>query len=491
MAKKSIKKNFIYNLSYQILALLTPLVVTPYVSRVLGAESVGFYSYANAMVSYFLLVAVLGTATYGQRAISYVQQNVEERSRAFWEIFIVRLLTSVITLVAYAVYMFLFVSEEQFLVYLILTLNIVNVIFDISWFMQGLEEFGKTAIRSIIFRILSIVSIFVFVKTEQDLYLYVIFMVAYTVLGNISLWFYLPKYLCKVKGIQPFRDIKSILQLFLPAMATQIYTVLDKSMIGWLSEGFSENGYYEQAEKIVKVALTAVTSLGIVMIPRISKTYKEGNIEKVNYYMYRSYRFVWMMSIPIMFGFIAVASTFVPVYYGEGYEKCEPLISIFSVLTVFIGLSNVTGMQYFVPIGKQNILTLTVVIGAVVNFILNLILIPFFSSVGASIASVIAEFCVTLSGFIYIKKTKRFALKPVFTCSWKYWIAGGVMCGLVFLIKYFLPVKTWALLVLIAAGVVIYFVMLLILRDKFLFEILNKIVQTIKKIFKRKNKTNQ
>ena len=485
---KSIKKNFIYNLSYQILGLLTPLIVTPYVSRVLDVEGVGLYSYANSIVSYFLLVAVLGTATYGQRAISYVQQEVEERSRAFWEVFIVRLLTSLITLAAYGIYVLVAVPQNELAVYLILALNIINVIFDISWFMQGLEEFGKTALRSIIFRILSIASIFIFVKSPSHLYLYVIFMVAYTVVGNMSLWLYLPKYLCRVKGIKPFKDIKSILQLFIPTVAIQIYTVLDKSMIGWLTDGYTENGYYEQAEKIVKVALTAVTALGIVMIPRIARTYKEGNIEKVNSYMYRSYRFVWMMSIPVMLGFIAISSTFVPVYYGAYYSKCAVLIPVFSALTVLIGLSNVTGIQYLIPIGKQNVLTLTVVIGAVVNFALNMVLIRYFSSVGAAIASITAELCVTAAGFIYIKKTKRFALKPVFTCCWKYWIAGGVMFGLLWLAKIFLPITLWALVLLILTGVTVYFVALLILRDKFLLELMSKGIKMLLKPFKRKNK---
>lgn len=484
---KSIKKNFIYNLAYQILALLTPLIVTPYVSRVLDVEGVGLYSYANSIVSYFLLVAVLGTATYGQRAISYVQQEVEERSRAFWEVFMVRLITSAITLVGYAIYVIIAVPKNEFVVYLILALNIINVIFDISWFMQGLEEFGKTAIRSIIFRVLSIASIFIFVKSPAHLYLYVIFMVIYTVLGNMSLWLYLPKYLCKVKGIKPFKDIKSILQLFIPTVAIQIYTVLDKSMIGWLTDGYTENGYYEQAEKIIKVALTAVTALGIVMIPRISRTYKEGDIEKVNYYMYRSYRFVWMMGIPIMFGFIAISSTFVPVYYGTDYEKCAILIPIFSALTVLIGLSNVTGVQYLIPIGKQNVLTLTVVIGAVVNFALNMVLIRYFNSVGAAIASVAAELCVTVAGFIYIKKSKRFSLKSVFICSWKYWIAGGVMFGLLWLVKIFLPITVWALVLLIIMGMAVYFVILLVIRDKFLLEIFTKCVNMLIKPFKKKN----
>lgn len=471
---KSIKKNFIYNIIYQLFMLIAPLIVTPYVSRILGAEGIGLYSYANSIVSYFLLVAVLGTATYGQRAVSYVQDDKESRSRAFWEVFILRTLTSFVTLAAYLLFAFFTAGSGQFTIYLILALNILNTVFDITWFMQGMEEFGKISTRSIIFRLLSIISVFIFVKSPDDLWLYVLFMTVYTVLGNITLWLYLPKYLCRVRGIKPFRDIKALLQLFLPTVAIQLYTVLDKSMIGWFANGYSENGYYEQSEKIIKMATTAVTALGTVMIPRIAKVFKTGNMELLKNYIYKSYRFIWMLAIPITFGLIAITSVFVPVFFGSGYEKCEILIPIFSLLTIVIGLSNVTGMQYLVPIGKQNVMTMTVTVGAVVNLMLNLILIPRFYSVGASIASVLAETCVTVVGFLYLKKKKMIELKPVFVSSIKYWIAGGVMIGLLFLIKYFLPVTVWSLVVLIVCGILIYVLMLVVLRDSFALEIIQK-----------------
>ena len=471
---KSIKKNFIYNIIYQLFMLIAPLIVTPYVSRILGAEGIGLYSYANSIVSYFLLVAVLGTATYGQRAVSYVQDDKESRSRAFWEVFILRTLTSFVTLAAYLLFAFFTAGSGQFTIYLILALNILNTVFDITWFMQGMEEFGKISTRSIIFRLLSIISVFIFVKSPDDLWLYVLFMTVYTVLGNITLWLYLPKYLCRVRGIKPFRDIKAVLQLFIPTVAIQLYTVLDKSMIGWFANGYSENGYYEQSEKIIKMATTAVTALGTVMIPRIAKVFKTGNMELLKNYIYKSYRFIWMLAIPITFGLIAITSVFVPVFFGSGYEKCEILIPIFSLLTIVIGLSNVTGMQYLVPIGKQNVMTMTVTVGAVVNLMFNLILIPRFYSVGASIASVLAETCVTVVGFLYLKKKKMIELKPVFVSSIKYWIAGGVMIGLLFLIKYFLPVTVWSLVVLIVCGILIYVLMLVVLRDSFALEIIQK-----------------
>lgn len=470
---KSIKKNYIYNVIYQILLLVVPLITTPYVSRVLSVDGIGLYSYANSIVSYFVLVATLGTTTFGQRQISYNHDNKEELSRTFWELFIFRTLTSAFTLAVYFV-IFTIVYQENQLIYLIFSLNIINVIFDISWFFQGLEEFGKTVLRNIIFKILSVVAIFVFVRTQNDLWLYVLFMIAFTVLGNLTMWLYLPKYLCKVKGIRPFRDTKSIIQFFIPTVATQIYTVLDKSMIGWFTDGTTENGYYEQAEKISKIALAVVTSLGTVMIPRISKVFKDGNIEKVRYYLYKSYRFVWMLSIPIMFGLVAISDIFVPVFFGDGYEKCEILIPIFSLLTIIIGLSNVNGMQLFVPTGRQNILTLTVVVGAIVNIIFNLILIPLFASIGACIASVIAEFCVTLVGFIYIKVKDKMPISPIFKSSIKYWIAGTVMFGALIGLKFVLDSNIIGLVISIISGILIYFILLLIMKDSFLYEICRK-----------------
>ena len=488
MAEKSLKKNFIYNVSYQLLMLIAPFVVTPYVSRVLGVDNIGLYSYANSIVSYFMLVAVLGTTTYAQRAIGYSQKSKEERSRKFWEIVLFRLLTSAVTLGGYMLYAFLIAPHNQRLICLILAMNIINVALDISWFLQGMEEFGKTTLLSSLFRIASIVSIFVFVKSADDLWLYVLFSIVYNVVGNLLLWVLLPKYICKVNGIRPLKDTKTILQMFLPTIAVQLYTVLDKSMLGWFAEGFTENGYYEQAEKVVKMALTAVTALGLVMIPRISRRFKEGDMAQVHAYLYKSYRFVWMLAIPIMFGLIAIADRFVPIFYGDGYEACSLLIQLFSPLVIFIGLSNVTGMQYFVPIGKQNVLTVTVVIGAAINLVLNLCLIPFFYSIGACIASVVAEFSVTIAGFVYCKKKRCFALSPVFLCAWKYWIAGALMCGAVFICKIWLPSSILGLIVLILIGIIVYFIVLLVLRDAFLLETLHKGLQAIRNLFTRKHK---
>ncbi|HIY99713.1 MAG TPA: flippase [Firmicutes bacterium] len=481
---KSIKKNYIYNLIYQILLVVAPLIVTPYVSRVLQPTGIGIQSYSASIVSYFTLVAVLGTATFGQKAIGTLQTEAEARSRQFWEIFLVRLITTVVSALFYILYVFVLVPDNA-IVALIFGIQLLGTIVDISWFFQGMEEFGKISLSSIFFRIANIVCIFLFVKTADDLNLYVFFSVIFIVGANLSLWLYLPKYLVKVKRIRPFRDIKDVLQLFIPSVAVQIYTVLDKSMIGWLTEGSAENGYYEQAEKVVKMALSVVSSLGTVVMPRIAQKFKQGDDEAVKFYIYKLYRCIMLAGVPMAFGLIVISDVFVPVFFGSGYEKCIPLLCIFSLLTIFIGLNSITNSQYLVPTNRQNVFTVIVIIGAVVNCALNAVLIPLFQAIGACIASVIGEFVVMLAGFLYVWKKKLFAISPIFKTSVKYWIAAIIMFVPLFFIKKVMPVNVIGLIALIAIGVVVYFLMLLILRDELFLELLKKMFGKIGKLFKR------
>ncbi|MBO5328160.1 MAG: flippase [Clostridia bacterium] len=486
MAKnKSIKLNYIFNLAYQLLLIVVPLVTAPYLSRVLTPNGVGTYSYTFSIVSYFVLFATLGTTTFGQRAIGYTQDNVEERSRAFWETFIFRTITSVFTLAVYFV-VFCVIGSENVAIYAVFALNIVNIIFDISWFLQGMEEFGKTVLGNAVCKILSVVCIFLFVKDSSDLVIYAAIMMGFTLLGSMQMWVFLPKYISKVKGINPFRSIKDILQLFVPTIAIQLYTVLDKSMIGWFTETNEQNGFYEQSEKIVKIALTVVTSLGAVMIPRIAHMFKTGETEKVKEFLYTSYRFVWMISIPICFGLFVVSDVFVPVFFGEGYEPCILLIKIFCPLIIFIGISNVTGLQFLVPTGKNNVFTLTVAVGAVINLILNLFLIPRYFAVGASIASIIAEFCVTVCGFIYVAKTKAYKILPILISSWKYWIAAAIMFLVLYFVKPLFNVSVLSLVLLILIGIAVYFISLLALVDKFLIDAIKRAFSVISSNLKRK-----
>ncbi len=483
MAKKSIKLNYIYNLSYQILLLLTPLITMPYLARALKADGVGTVSFAESIVSYFVLVATLGITTFGQREISYVQDNKAKRSQIFWE---TKILEAIISLIVIAVYVPFALFQKEQMLYLFLVFNLLAVLFDVVWFFQGLEEFGKIAIRNIFFKIINIIFIFVFVRSKDDAVIYAFGIGFFLFISNLSLWFYLPKYVLKPvwKDIKPFRNLKTVLSLFIPTVAIQVYTVLDKTMIGVITQSAFENGYYEQALKITRTVLTIVTALGTVMIPRIGYHFGRGETNKVNSYMYRGYRFVWFLGIPLCFGLIGVASNLVPWFFGEGYDKVVPLIGVLSFLILSIGINNVTGMQYLIPTKCQNLFTRTVLIGAGVNFIFNYILIRFYRSIGAAIASVAAETTIALVQLYLVRK--EFSVRKVFASSWHYLIAGGIMLVLLKIMGMQLSATVVHTAIMVVCGAVVYFAVLFIIRDEFLLTNMKNAVAKIR--FKIPNK---
>lgn len=475
---KSISKNYIYNVSYQLLTLITPFITTPYLSRVLGPHGIGIYSYTTSIVSYFILLSSLGIANYAQREIAYNQDNPQIQSRTFFEINLLRIILVSISLGVY--YLTIIHFPDDHLVYWIQALNIIAVLFDISWFFQGLEEFGKIVFRNFVIKVLSVVLIFVLIHNPDDLNKYIFLLGFMNILSGISIWFYLPRYLVKVpwKEIKIFRNFSIIIQLFLPQVAIQIYTVLDKTMIGAITGSPLENGYYEQAEKVVKLSLTIVTSLGTVMMPRIAYSYAHGKIDAIKEDMMRSYRFVWFLTIPMFFGFIAISSNFVPWFFGPGYEKVVPLMQILSGLVIAIGLSNVTGIQYLLPTNQQNKLTLSVVIGAITNFVLNLLLIPHLQSIGAAIASIIAECVVTGVQFYIVRNV--FSIVNIIASMKKYFISGCIMFAAIFTLAFILPPSIIHTFIIIAIGLGCYLGLLSLLKDSMLYMAINKIKNKVR-----------
>ena len=463
MNKKSIAKNYVYNMFYQVLAIIVPLITTPYLSRVLGAENIGIYSYTLSITTYFILFGTLGIAMYGQREIAYLQDNKKERSKTFFEILIVRFVTLGFSSL---IFFLCFCMHGQYsMYYKILLLELFAYAIDISFFFQGLEEFKKTVKINSVVKIIGVICIFVFVRNINDLSKYFCIYVLSTYLGNVSLWMYLPKYIDKVRisDLKVFRHFKPTISLFIPQIAIQIYTVLDKTMIGMIIDDKSEVGYYEQAQKIVKLLLTIATSLGTVMIPRMANTYVSGNIKKLKEYMNMSFAFVWMLAFPLMFGIISIAGKFVPIFYGEGYEKVIYLINIMSPILIAIGLSNVIGIQYLLITKQQKKFTISVTVGAIINFISNMILIRFFYSIGAAVATVIAEFTVTGIQFYLVRKEIK--LTNVLRITKNYFIAGIIMLIISILIGLLIKNNLLSIIVQVCVSCIVYFGMLIILKD--------------------------
>lgn len=477
MGKKSVKKNYLYNVSYQILLLITPLITTPYISRVLGADGIGKFSYAESIVSYFTLFAAMGITTFGQREISYVQDDISKRSHIFWETKILSFMVSFICLLLYVCFA---LKQQSWQIYLVLSFNILAVSADITWFFQGLEEFKKIVIRNAIFKIVNILYIFLFVRKKSDVIIYTFGVAFFFFISNVCLWGSLPGFLTKIdwKRIKPFHNIRIIISLFVPTIAIQIYTVLDKTMIGIITDNSYENGYYEQAIKTSRMLLTLVTALGTVMIPRIGYHFERKEHDLVKDWMYRGYRFVWFLGIPLCLGLIGVSSNFVPWFYGVGFGKVSLLLSVLAFLILSIGISNVTGMQYLIPTKRQNVFTITVLIGAATNFFMNLLLIPKLQSVGAAVASVTAETVIAISQLYIVRK--ELSVNRIFKSGIKYLIAGLVMFILIIEESKHLTASILNTILLIISGMVVYFFLLIILRDDFLLINIKKVLNISK-----------
>lgn len=475
--KNSIKTNYIFNLTYQIFLLLTPLITTPYVSRVLTAVGNGQISYTASYVAYFTLIASMGFAIYGQRAIAQSLSDECKNSikNTFWEIVFLRLITTVLALVAYAIFIVSnFYNTIYFTLFIVHSITIISVAFDVSFFFQGIENFKIIVVRNFLIKVITITCIFLFVKSKDDLIMYLIIEVLGTFLGAVSLWAPTLKIVGKpcVKEIRLKRHVRPSLILFLPTIAGTIYANVDKTMIGLLTANDAENGYYLYAERLVRMALTVVTSLGAVMIPNNSKKYVEGDIIGLKRNIRLSARYVIMIGLPICLGIVAVANNIIPWLLSSMYMKTADLMKILSVNVLIIGLSQVLGYQYLIPTKRDGKYAISVGVGAVVNVVANYLLIRMFGCMGAVIATVISEFSILCVMYLFIKS--EISLKLVAIDSFKYFISGFIMFVIISKLGCVLSPSIINSILLILLGVLIYSIMLILIKDSFFMDLVKK-----------------
>ena len=477
MSKRSVKKNYIYNLLYQMLAVVIPLLVTPYVARVLGVGPVGAFSYTTAVTGYFVLFGNLGIATYGQLRVAACRNDKKAVSKIFYELIILRFVLMGIASLLFLVFIQVFSAEEYRTLYMVLLIQIASSAVDIAWLLQGFEEFGKIVVRNTVIKVLSVILIFSFVKKPEDLYIYALIMNGSTLLGNMSIWYFAPAFVewVPLSELEPRRHLRPCIIYFIPTIATTLYLSLDKTMIRWFTTSSVENGYYEQAQKIEQMAATVVTSMSVVTMPRMAYLYSNESVDRLKDRLQQSIRFILMMSIPMCLGMIAVSDNLIPLYLGSGYDKSAVLLKFFSFLIIVVGLNNAVGKQVLMPVGRQKSYNASVIIGACVNVALNSLLIPRLYSVGAVIASVAAETTILLA-FIHYSKD-YIQLSWILKASVKYLIAGLVMLAAILAAGGALG-RSWPVLILqVTAGMAIYVVLILLMRDKFALEMLDLVTR--------------
>lgn len=411
----SVKKNFIYNTLYQFLNIILPLITTPYIARKLGAEKIGYFSYSYSIAYYFVMAIMLGLNNYGNRTIAKIRENKEELSKTFCEIYMMQLSISVFIVMIYILYGIFFSNT---LMTWMLLIYILSAVVDINWFYFGIEKFKLTVIRNSLIKIFTTLMIFLFVKTDADVYKYALITVFGIFCSNIILFKFLKKYVYIVKvdfkGIK--KHIKPNLLLFIPIVAISLYKMMDKIMLGALSN-MKEVGFYENSEKVTQVPMAIINSLGTVMLPKMSNLVAKKELDKTKIYIEKSIIFAMFLASSVCFGVIGVSKEFVPWYYGDGYEKCIILFEILMPSCIFLALANVIRTQYLIPYNEDKIYISSIVLGAIINLIINFILIPKLAATGAAIGTLFAEIIVCLSQIYLVRKKiedlRRYLLKSV------------------------------------------------------------------------------
>lgn len=483
MAKQSIARNYILNTIYQVLNLIVPLITMPYIARVLGAEKLGIYSFSNAVVMFFALFAVLGTSTYGQQVIAQIRDDKQLRSKTFWEVECLSLITTLFSTLAWLIVVWF--QVEYRIYFLILTIELMAVALDIAWFYSGLERFVYIVVPNIIIKLASTITLFVFVNTDSDLWKYILILVVSKLIGNASMWICLPHLLepIEFKELNIKSHLKETMIYFIPTIAASVYSYLDKVMIQWFTETDVENGYYDQANRIIHIAYTMIVSINTVMASRMAYLFAQKKNVEIKEKLENATAFIFSIGFPCSFGICAIAADFVPWFWGDGFDKVIILLYIASPLVVILSLHNLLAAQYLVPSGQRVRSTKGVFVGAAVNFGCNLILIPQLHSIGAVIGTIIAEMVICI---VYLWMSKEYVpITMLIKYIPKQMFASVLMCFVIIQVGKIININGLVTVIQIMCGIIVYILILLILRERFVIRMYKLGIEKIRNKLKR------
>lgn len=420
---KDVLKNFSYTLIYQILALVLPIITVPYVTRVLNQDLIGMNSVLQANCSYFELVGMLGITLLGPREIAKCLGERKKLSETFFSIYKIQFLMHLAVMIIYGVYVSFLVKEPLGYFYYI---YLVAYMFDISWLFIGLEDFKSVTIRNVFIRLLSFVLLFLLVKQDSDIYIYIATLYVPQIFINIYMWYVaLKKYVdfrINTK-IKKFFVLEAI-SLFLPQIASSIYTMLDKTVLGIFST-YAVAAVYTQGQTLLKLFYAVVPSFCKVMAPRIATCVERKNEDDVYKYMRMSCHVISAVSFLLFFGLLATAKMFIAWYLPSGYSQTADVLLICSPIILMVSGANFISIEYLIPLGQQRKYTISVVVSAILNLILNFLLAPFWGVYGVCIGSVVAETVGFLVQLFYARKF--IDLKKVFDGFQVYFFAGLIM----------------------------------------------------------------
>lgn len=474
---QSVKVNYILNLINTGTQMLFPLITFPYVCRVIEADGIGQINFFQSIISYISLFTCLGIPMYAIREIARDRSDVVQMNRTAMEIL---LLHSMLTLVGYAIVAILCLTVPQIQVniplFLILSLTIFFTAIGCEWFYQGIEDFKYITIRGLIIKTVSVVLLFIFVKSKADLLYYGCYTVFGVLGGNIFNFFRLRKYIHReniiFSELHIKRHVKPVLKVFSFSVVTSIYLQLNTVLLGFLKNALAV-GYFAAATKVMQMLLMMSSCLGSVMMPRASHLIAENKEDEFNRLIQKSYDFTLAIALPMTIGLIFCAPSLITALCGVKFEHSILPSQIIAPIILMVAISNVFGIQVLFPQGKINIVTLCCGIGAVADLILNLCLIPFFSYIGTSIAYLGAEVATTVSMYFI---GRRYIPIIYFKKSHLTYALGCIVMAFALYGLSLLQLPTFTILLLQGCcGVLAYFIILCICKDEMLFQILSKI----------------
>lgn len=466
----SIKKNFFYQSLYEILLLSLPLLTSPYISRVLGAQNLGIYSLSYAVAYYFQLCCMLGIKYHGTRIIAAVKNNQEELNKRFSELLVLHLFVSLITNLLYILYVVLIVKNDK-LISLIQLLNVFSSLLDISWFYFGIEKFKVTSLTNSLIKIISVIFIFLFVKTGNDLWKYTLIISLSFVASQLVMWLYLKKYtsFVKVNKRNILEHLKPMLILFFPIVAVSLFRYMDKIVLGFFSTRY-QIGLYENADKIIMIPSTIIISFSTVMLPRITNLNSNGQNNKALLYTKLSFKYLLLLSIGMAFGLAAVSDIFSVVFWGDEFVKTGKLIEILSFSIPFTAYSNILRTQYLMPKKKDKTYFIAIMVGAIVNIFLNLIFVRKYEAYGVAFATLISEIFVCVLQILMTRK--EFKQNEHIKSFLPFYLSGFIMFFILKLVCKNMTFSIINLILKILFGFLIYFIVssliLIIQKDEFI-----------------------
>ncbi|MFR9020129.1 MAG: flippase [Fusobacterium sp.] len=462
-------KNYIYQFIYQLMNIIFPILTLPYISKVLGAENLGMYTYSFSIITYLVLISDLGIRNYGSRKVAYCRENKDELQKFFWELFLQKFYISMLVFLFSFIYFFYTNKNEIFLIQIF---YIIISFLDISWLYQGLEDFKKIMLRNLILKLFLLVLIFLFIKEKNDLLKYTKLMISVNLLGNLILWVKLPVFNIKLKfkNLKPFSHLKNSFIMFLPQVAITMYTTLDRIMLGSMCDKKYVT-YYDISNKMIIISMVLITTAGSVFLPKISNLYSNKKYGEIKELIKKSINIFILIMFPLIFGILSVADDFIELLFGKIYIEVAFLMKVMSITIVFWTLNNITGSHILIPMGRENKITFSVFLGCFINLVLNYILIKKYNAFGAVIATIITEGIVTIIQIYFSKDYFQVNLKTV--------LKSLISAVIMFLILKYIN----NLYLKIFLGGISYILLILFFKEENALEIRNFLILRVKEKF--------